>query len=65
MKKCCACCGEFSLNSHNDGEICLICGWVKNKEQEINPQLKNLANRLSLNEARDIYFTHRKDRSLF
>ncbi|MDY0100431.1 MAG: CPCC family cysteine-rich protein [Bacilli bacterium] len=65
MKKCCACCGEFSLESNLDGAICLFCGWVKDRQQEENIHLKNGRNKLSLAEARYIYFSHRKDRSVF
>lgn len=65
MKKCCACCGEFSLDNSLDGAICLLCGWVKDASQEENIHLKNGKNKLSLAEARHIYFTHRKDRSVF
>ncbi len=65
MRKCCSCCGEFTLSKGLDGEICPICGWVKDSNQEANPRRLDGRNKKSLAESRNIYFAHRRDRSMF
>ena len=64
-KKCCPCCGEFTLSHGQEGEICHICGWTKDLSQETNPSLSNGRNKKSLTEARDVYFAHRHNHSIF
>ncbi|HPM07536.1 MAG TPA: CPCC family cysteine-rich protein [Bacilli bacterium] len=63
--RCCSCCGEFTLGKGLDGEICPICGWVKDAPQEANPRLASGPNKKSLAEARNIYFAHRRDHTIF
>lgn len=63
--KCCSCCGEFTLSRGVEGEFCPICGWVKDLSQETNPELITGRNKKSLRQARDIYFAHRRDHSVF
>ncbi|NCA97420.1 MAG: hypothetical protein EOM77_04540 [Bacteroidia bacterium] len=65
LQRCCSCCGEFTLNKGVDGETCPICGWTKDDVQEANPSLHGRHNKKSLAEAREIYFAHRRDHSIF
>jgi hypothetical protein len=63
--KSCSCCGEFTLNGDFEGEVCSICGWAKDHIQEANIHQVNGRNKKSLAEARDIYFAHRHNHSIF
>ena len=51
-KKRCACCGHFSIPAYSQYEICPVCGWIDDPRQNLNPELADGANPISLNEAK-------------
>ncbi|MCI1982010.1 MAG: hypothetical protein LKJ45_02485 [Oscillospiraceae bacterium] len=54
--KKCACCGEYSLPSDSEFEVCPICGWEDDDIQNNDPQFEGGANDMSLEQARKEYF---------
>ena len=51
VDRMCPCCHKhYSLPEEDN--LCLICGWERDAEQELNPDEEGGANRLSLNEAK-------------
>lgn len=52
MKPLCPVCGK----SHVGGfQTCPVCEWSNDPAQEFDPDLKNMDNQMSLNEAREAY----------
>ena len=51
----CPCCGYYTFNSKPTGEydICPVCYWEDDPFQTENPDLENMANTVSLNQARE------------
>lgn len=58
MKYKCPCCGNKTLSEEppRTYQICLICKWEDDEIQFSNPDYKGGANKMSLNEARKMYF---------
>ena len=54
-RKKCFCCGEFTLPSGTENEVCPVCGWIDDSYQNKHPDSLNGKNPISLNEAREIY----------
>lgn len=52
QKKKCPCCGQRTLESKGDFEICPICKWEDDPVQAKDHDFAGGANSLSLNEAR-------------
>lgn len=63
MNKYCACCGEVIIK--NPLSACPVCGWVPDETQEENPKLTNGTNKRSLQENKEAYYKHKKDRRYF
>jgi hypothetical protein len=57
MKYKCPCCGYYTFQSklHGGYEQCPVCFWADDLRQLENANLRCLPNRVSLNEARDLY----------
>lgn len=53
--KRCACCRQFTLPAYSEYEICPICGWIDDPNQNRDPSLLRGANSMSLEEARIIW----------
>jgi hypothetical protein len=58
----CPCCGNAVFDEKPPGTylICPVCGWEDDRSQYMDPDMKGGANRMSLNEAREIYAGKRK-----
>ena len=50
--KQCQCCIRYSLPTYSEYEICPVCGWIDDTNQNANPDLASGSNLLSLKEAR-------------
>lgn len=48
----CPVCGEYTFEEENNFEICAVCGWENDGIQKDDPDEKDCANRMSLNEAK-------------
>lgn len=59
MYKPCACCGEYTLPFGTCYEICTVCGWIDDPNQNANPDSMEGKNRTSLSDARRQYFKRR------
>lgn len=55
----CPCCGANEKFTNGDYCICYICNWENDPVQLENPDFKDGANILSLNEAREKFNTNR------
>ena len=57
LKYKCPCCNYYTFDSKPDGEydICPVCFWEDDPFQSENPDLDGMANRVSLNQARENY----------
>ncbi len=51
----CPVCGEYLFEEYDSFYICPICGWEDDGFQESHPDYDGGANRLSLNQARQVY----------
>ena len=51
----CPVCGKYYFENKGKYEICPICGWEDDRVQRKYPDFKGGANKLSINEAREIY----------
>lgn len=52
----CPVCGELAFSQYtNTFEMCYNCGWFDDEFQEDNPDEDRCANKLSLNQARELY----------
>jgi len=51
----CPCCGNETISSPREYEICNICGWEDDPVQFEDPDFSGGANKMSLNEARIAY----------
>lgn len=51
----CPVCRRYYFSNTNSYEICPICNWEDDRLQTIDPNLKEGANKLSLNEARKAF----------
>ncbi len=51
----CPCCGSRVISDKGDYEICDICGWEDDPVQSANAAYAGGANKLSLNEAREVF----------
>ena len=51
----CPVCGTLSFPENESYHCCMICGWMDEKYQEDNPDEDQLANEMSLNQARAAY----------
>ena len=63
MKKYkCPCCENLTLSEEPPGtfEICSLCGWEDNEVQFIDPDYEGGANKLSLNQARKLFWSIEK-----
>lgn len=60
QKRKCKCCGELTLDADDLFDICSNCGWESDPIQEDNPDYKNGANKMSLNEAQQAYKENKK-----
>ena len=56
----CPCCGEGLVEAGHEFDICEVCGWEDDDYQFYHPDYSGGANRISLNEARQIYLEKRK-----
>jgi len=54
MKQC-SCCGEYTIPSGTENEVCPICGWIDDKFQNTHPDSLNGRNPICLNDAREAY----------
>lgn len=52
VKHICPVCGRYEFPEENSFDICTVCNWEDDADQEENPDEINGANRMSLNEAR-------------
>ncbi|TNH10615.1 hypothetical protein FIA56_12065 [Testudinibacter sp. TR-2022] len=57
----CPCCGNYSLFSEREYEICNICGWEDDPIQFDDPDFYGGANLLSLNKSREVYYALLKE----
>ena len=48
----CPCCGNKTLTTRDEFEICGICGWEDDDVQSSDPDFAGGANDMSLNEAK-------------
>lgn len=55
MKHICPVCGQYEFPSENSFDICPVCNWEDDADQEEKPDEINGANRMSLNEAREAW----------
>ncbi len=60
QKRKCKCCGELTLDEDDLFDICSNCGGESDPIQEDNPDYKNGANKMSLNEAQQAYKENKK-----
>ena len=51
-QKQCQCCFRYSLPPNSEFEVCTICGWIDDPNQNADPDLEVGSNPISLNEAR-------------
>ncbi len=51
----CPVCGEITMDSEGDFDICDNCGWEDDNLQRDNPNYHGGANEMSLNEAIEAY----------
>lgn len=51
-KRMCACCGKYELEMP-DYDVCEICGWEDDPLQNMKPDYRGGANKMSLNQARE------------
>lgn len=51
-QKQCRCCFRYSLPPDSEYEVCTICGWIDDLNQNADPDLEVGSNPISLNEAR-------------
>lgn len=56
----CPCCGIGLVSEGHEFDICEVCGWEDDPVQFEDPDYSGGANRISLNEARQIYLAKRK-----
>ena len=56
----CPVCGKYHFEEKDAFEECPVCGWVDDLVQRINPDYKNGFNRISVNEAKEIFASGRK-----
>lgn len=57
VKHKCPICGQYEFPEENSFDICPVCNWEDDADQEENPDEINGANRMSLNEARAAWAT--------
>jgi hypothetical protein len=55
--KQCSCCGECTIATGTENEVCPICGWIDDKFQNKHPDSLNGKNAMTLNEARKRFHT--------
>ena len=57
LKYKCPCCGCYTYNSEPNGscDICPVCFWEDDPFQLEDPDLEGMANKVSLNQARENY----------
>lgn len=55
LYKKCACCGEYTIPAGTEYQICPICGWIDDPNQNKNPEEMNGMNNRSLKQAREDY----------
>ena len=53
--KQCQCCFHYSIPAFSDYEKCPICGWIDDPEQNVDCNLTNKSNEMSLKEARRMW----------
>ena len=63
LLKRCACCRQFTLPAYSEYEVCPICGWIDDPNQNHDPSLLHGANPMSLGEARIIWAEKRANDS--
>lgn len=51
----CPICGRYEFPDDNSFDICPVCNWEDDADQEENPDEENGANRMSLNQAREAW----------
>jgi hypothetical protein len=51
----CLCCGKRTLQTHQEWEVCTVCGWEDDPVYYKNPEICAGANGMSLSAARDQY----------
>ncbi|WP_425493889.1 CPCC family cysteine-rich protein [Dyella silvatica] len=51
----CPCCGSKTIDEPGVYEICDVCNWEDDPAQSSDPDYAGGANRISLNEAREIW----------
>lgn len=59
----CPCCNNVTLQAPPPGtyEICPVCNWEDDEYQYNNPNFSGGANKLSLNEAKRIFFNNKSN----
>lgn len=55
VKHICPICGKHEFPEENSFDICPVCNWEDDADQEENPDEENGANRMSLNQAREAW----------
>lgn len=56
----CPVCGEYEFECENNFEICEVCGWENDGLQMDDPDERDCANEMSLNEARKAWAEGRR-----
>lgn len=54
--KKCACCGEYTIPYGTELEVCPVCSWIDDPNQNQHPDSLEGMNQETLNEARRKYF---------
>ena len=55
VKHVCPVCGKYTFPECNSFDICEICNWEDDADQEENPDEEDGANHMSLNQAREAW----------
>ncbi len=56
----CPCCDTATISERGEYEVCGLCGWEDDPVQSEDPDYAGGANRLSLNQARQEWFSNRE-----
>lgn len=51
----CPVCGQYEFPEYNSYDICEVCGWEDDAQQEENPDEDCCANQMSLNQAKEAW----------
>lgn len=62
LYKKCACCGEYSISMESRYEVCPVCRWIDDPNQNQNPENLNGKNPISLLHAREKYVRQQEEK---